>query len=167
MLSPSTVVFLFLFPLSANPENIDALLNKETTMDVVVPLGGVASLSCHIGYHQNSTVSWLRPNSLQILTVGKTVFSIDKRFMIKEHSDDKVWILRIEKVNYDDAGDYECQVTSRNQSSSQIANLNVVNISEVHVKVEPVKHLDNASAIIGKIASEGVEKDTDKASTYL
>ena len=96
------------------------------------------------------------------------MFSIDKRLSIREHPEDRVWILRIENANYDDAGDYECQVTTQNQSSSQIVNLNVVNISEVLVKAEPVKHLDNASSIKGEITSEEVVKDTkdaDKAST--
>ena len=57
-------------------------------------------------------VSWLRSDSLQILSVGYLVFTHDNRFSITN-----TWDLVISRLKQEDSGDYECQVVDRRQES--------------------------------------------------
>ncbi|EFN77683.1 hypothetical protein EAI_08970, partial [Harpegnathos saltator] len=55
-------------------------------------------------------ITWVRRRDRQLLTVGTSTHSIDKRFVVRHSSTD--WALMIRTVTVDDAGIYECQVTS-------------------------------------------------------
>ena len=57
-------------------------------------------------------VSWLRSDSLQILSVGYLVFTHDNRFSITN-----TWDLVISRLKQEDSGDYECQVVDRSEES--------------------------------------------------
>ena len=57
-------------------------------------------------------VSWLRSDSLQILSVGYLVFTHDNRVSITN-----TWDLVISRLKQEDSGDYECQVVDRSQES--------------------------------------------------
>lgn len=54
-------------------------------------------------------ITWVRRRDRQLLTVGASTHSIDKRFVVRHSSTD--WQLTIRTVTVDDAGIYECQVT--------------------------------------------------------
>ncbi|KAH0954413.1 hypothetical protein HN011_009319, partial [Eciton burchellii] len=55
-------------------------------------------------------ITWVRRRDRQLLTVGTSTHSIDKRFVVRHSSTD--WQLMIRTVTVEDAGIYECQVTS-------------------------------------------------------
>ncbi|KAK0163116.1 hypothetical protein PV327_006824 [Microctonus hyperodae] len=57
-----------------------------------------------------SQVTWVRRRDRQLLTVGTSTHSVDKRFMIRSSSSD--WGLVIRPVTLEDAGLYECQIAS-------------------------------------------------------
>ena len=50
--------------------------------------------------------------SMNVLTIGEFRYSTNRRISVP-HSDDKdEWRLRISGVTHDDAGPYECQISS-------------------------------------------------------
>jgi len=53
-------------------------------------------------------ITWVRRRDRQLLTVGTSTHSIDKRFVVRHSSTD--WQLMIRTVTVEDAGIYECQV---------------------------------------------------------
>ncbi|CAL1679843.1 unnamed protein product [Lasius platythorax] len=78
--------------------------------EVLAQSGSTAVLPCKITDPGAGTITWVRRRDRQLLTVGTSTHSIDKRFVIRHSSTD--WQLLIRTVTVDDAGIYECQVTS-------------------------------------------------------
>ncbi|WAQ99777.1 BASI-like protein, partial [Mya arenaria] len=58
-------------------------------------------------------VSWRKASAPSPLIVGKMVFTADNRFQVAHVPDREEWNLLIKNVNHDDAGLYECQVSSK------------------------------------------------------
>lgn len=58
-------------------------------------------------------VSWIRTNELSILTSNIFTFTSDPRFSV-EHpdGDSAAWGLKVSGVRLEDAGEYECQVST-------------------------------------------------------
>ncbi|XP_047501778.1 uncharacterized protein LOC125047548 [Penaeus chinensis] len=67
----------------------------------------------------------MRHGDLHILSVGKYKYSTDSRISIKHNSEQHEWLLRIQDVQEQDAGRYECQVSSK-PVLSFIVNMEVV-----------------------------------------
>ncbi|KAL6263866.1 hypothetical protein P5V15_003947 [Pogonomyrmex californicus] len=78
--------------------------------EVLAQSGGTAILPCKITDPGAGTVTWVRRRDRLLLTVGTSTHSIDTRFQVNLVRND--WQLRIRPVMMDDAGIYECQVTS-------------------------------------------------------
>ncbi|XP_071633837.1 zwei Ig domain protein zig-8 isoform X2 [Temnothorax longispinosus] len=78
--------------------------------EVLAQSGTTAVLPCKIPDPGAGTITWVRRRDRQLLTVGTSTHSIDKRFVVRHSSTD--WQLTIRTVTLDDAGIYECQVTS-------------------------------------------------------
>ncbi|XP_014215895.1 kin of IRRE-like protein 1 [Copidosoma floridanum] len=78
--------------------------------DVLAQKGGTATLPCKID-PGSGIVTWVRRRDRQLLTVGQDTHSVDKRFMVHKHVNSE-WSLLIQKVTHEDAGLYECQVTT-------------------------------------------------------
>ncbi|KYN19173.1 Obscurin [Trachymyrmex cornetzi] len=78
--------------------------------EVLAQSGTTAVLPCKITDPGAGTITWVRRRDRQLLTVGTSTHSIDKRFVVRHSSTD--WQLTIRTVTVDDAGIYECQVTS-------------------------------------------------------
>ncbi|XP_032584324.1 uncharacterized protein LOC6578211 isoform X2 [Drosophila mojavensis] len=57
------------------------------------------------------TVSWIRRKDFQLLTVGLSTHSSDKRFLVEHTRHMGHWSLRIKAVREDDKGLYECQLS--------------------------------------------------------
>lgn len=60
-------------------------------------------------------VSWIRCQSLQILSVGFLVFTHNSRYSVSNIEQD--WVLRIDRVRKEDSGEYECQVVDREKET--------------------------------------------------
>lgn len=80
--------------------------------EVVVQSGGQAILPCKITDPGAGTITWVRRRGKdrQLLTLGTKTHSVDTRFAVRHTNKD--WALQIQKVTFEDAGIYECQVTS-------------------------------------------------------
>ncbi|EZA57120.1 Neuronal growth regulator [Ooceraea biroi] len=96
-------------PLSA-PEGKNEDVIQGPIGEVLAQSGSVAVLPCKITDPGAGTITWVRRRDRQLLTVGTSTHSIDKRFVVRHSSTD--WQLMIRTVTMEDAGIYECQVTS-------------------------------------------------------
>jgi len=77
-----------------------------------VQLGATAFLPCTIKNLGNKSVSWIRASDAHILTVDHEVFISDPRFSAIHQKNSSTWTLQIKSVQPDDAGKYECQVST-------------------------------------------------------
>lgn len=72
-----------------------------------------------------SQVSWVRQRDLHIISAGEFVYTSDHRFQQKHADNTDEWYLHIQYAQKDDAGVYECQVSSEPKMSLSF-NLEVV-----------------------------------------
>ncbi|XP_018310282.1 neural cell adhesion molecule 1 [Mycetomoellerius zeteki] len=96
-------------PLNA-PEGKNEDVLEGPIGEVLAQSGTTAVLPCKITDPGAGTITWVRRRDRQLLTVGTSTHSIDKRFVVRHSSTD--WQLTIRTVTVNDAGIYECQVTS-------------------------------------------------------
>ena len=80
---------------------------------VSVARGDTAVLYCKVFNLGNKTVSWLRQDSLHILSAGRYTYTSDQRYEAKHRQDIDTWALTIKKVRTADMGVFECQVSSQ------------------------------------------------------
>ncbi|KAG5319038.1 NEGR1 regulator, partial [Pseudoatta argentina] len=96
-------------PLNA-PEGKNEDVLEGPIGEVLAQSGTTAVLPCKITDPGAGTITWMRRRDRQLLTVGTSRHSVDERFVVRHSSTD--WQLTIRTVTVDDAGIYECQVTS-------------------------------------------------------
>ncbi|EDW13569.2 uncharacterized protein LOC6578211 isoform X4 [Drosophila mojavensis] len=85
-------------------------ITKNNTR-VIAQKGGLAILPCVVKVNSPATVSWIRRKDFQLLTVGLSTHSSDKRFLVEHTRHMGHWSLRIKAVREDDKGLYECQLS--------------------------------------------------------
>ncbi|KAK6624626.1 hypothetical protein RUM44_011485 [Polyplax serrata] len=66
---------------------------------------------------KSTKVSWIRREDYHLLTVGLTTYSSDKRFLVEHTRHLQSWGLQIKFVTVNDAGLYECQVSTHPPTS--------------------------------------------------
>lgn len=110
--------------------------SNDLPENVTVAVGQTAVLTCRVENLGNKTVSWMRMKDLRILTTMNATYTTDKRFAI----DKRVWDLRIDYVQPEDTGIYECQVNTEPKIHRAV-NLKVLDVQakilgseEVYVK---------------------------------
>ncbi|XP_050720534.1 immunoglobulin superfamily member 10-like isoform X1 [Eriocheir sinensis] len=79
--------------------------------NVTALLGGTATLRCRVTNLGNKTVSWIRHRDLHLLSVGRSTYTSDQRFVAR-HTAAQEWLLIIHHLQERDAGLYECQISS-------------------------------------------------------
>ena len=57
-------------------------------------------------------MSWIRHRDIHLLTVGRYTYTSDQRFSAHHVPMTHFWQLRIRELNHEDAGKYECQVST-------------------------------------------------------
>ncbi|KAL8598453.1 hypothetical protein ACOMHN_032730 [Nucella lapillus] len=96
--------------------------------DVTARQGDVAILPCAVKHLGTKQVAWRRIEEDDFLTIGEMTWISDNKIAV-EHTDGEGetshWNLVIDKVTPDDAGVYECQVTSK-LGFNKLVNLKVV-----------------------------------------
>ncbi|XP_073824794.1 defective proboscis extension response 19 [Musca autumnalis] len=112
---------------------------------VVVQKGGLAILPCVVKLNSAATVSWIRRKDFQLLTVGLSTHSSDKRFLVEHTRHMGHWSLRIKSVREDDRGLYECQL-SVYPTQSIFIELKVVE-AEADITGSPDIHIDEGSTL--------------------
>lgn len=96
-------------PLKSSEDKSDDVI-EGPVREVLAQSGSTANLPCKITDPGAGTITWVRHRDRRLLTVGTSTHSIDNRFVVMHSSTD--WALQIRAVTLEDAGIYECQVTS-------------------------------------------------------
>ncbi|KZC13450.1 Neural cell adhesion molecule 2 [Dufourea novaeangliae] len=78
--------------------------------EVLAQSGSAATLPCKTEDPGAGTITWVKRPDRRLLTVGTRTYSNDKRLSVIYSSTD--WALQIRAVTLQDAGIYECQITS-------------------------------------------------------
>ncbi|KAF2369127.1 Immunoglobulin I-set [Trinorchestia longiramus] len=84
----------------------------QNNTEIVSQVGGTATLSCFTGHMSDETVTWLKREDDQLLTVGQLVYVSEERLRVSQCHRTKAWELFIKDVHKSDAGQYECQLTT-------------------------------------------------------
>lgn len=86
---------------------------EATPISILAHVGQNITLPCRVRNLAEQTVSWIRTNELSILTSNIFTFTSDPRFSV-EHpdGDSAAWGLKVSGVRLEDAGEYECQVST-------------------------------------------------------
>ncbi|XP_041360435.1 junctional adhesion molecule B-like [Gigantopelta aegis] len=96
-----------------------------TTPNVTATRGQEAVLACAIDNIGPRTVVWRLASDPNPLTIGQLTYVGDKRFHMVHDPLSVEWNLHIRNVSLDDAGVYECQVSSRTRSIRKLVLLKV------------------------------------------
>jgi len=144
-----TVILVFSVIVTAETEDLHEFLglnipifNNHAELVFTSQEGGTAYMTCEVYNLNNNTVSWLRESDRHILTVGRETFISDRRFVAlhtrTQISD--VLTLSILHVTPQDAGNYQCQVSSPNKISKSVELLvirpqvKILGGHDIHVK---------------------------------
>ncbi|CAH1980954.1 unnamed protein product, partial [Acanthoscelides obtectus] len=119
-----------------------AVFLTENATVVVAQTSGTAKLPCVVRKLSNGVVSWIRKKDIPptILTVGLGTHIADERFLVEHARHLQNWGLLIKHVRPDDAGVYECQVSTHPSSSIFIelkvteAAAEIAGAPDVHVR---------------------------------
>lgn len=95
-------------------------IRTEMSPNVVGVLGKEVRLACYLNNLGNKTISWMRHRDLHLLTVGRYTYTSDQRFSAHHVPLTHYWQLRINNVTYEDAGRYECQISTTPPTGHQI-----------------------------------------------
>ncbi|XP_071543597.1 LOW QUALITY PROTEIN: uncharacterized protein [Panulirus ornatus] len=99
--------------------------DRSLPREVTVQAGKTAVLTCRVLDSSEKSVSWMRHEDLHILSVDQYKYSTDERLSVARQVERQEWTLTIQRVSVEDAGMYECQVSTK-PVLSFIVNLQVV-----------------------------------------
>uniref|UniRef100_T1GK33 Ig-like domain-containing protein n=1 Tax=Megaselia scalaris TaxID=36166 RepID=T1GK33_MEGSC len=86
--------------------------DKRYIQNVTTIAGQTAFLNCRVRNIGKKTVSWVRHRDINLLSVGKDIYSSDERFVALHNKETGDWTLQIKYANRKDTGAYECQVST-------------------------------------------------------
>ncbi|XP_055313257.1 roundabout homolog 1-like isoform X2 [Sitodiplosis mosellana] len=95
-----------------NALNRGPFFDVSASKNVTALVGKTANLNCRIKNLGNKTVTWIRHRDLHLLTVDKTTYTSDNRFVCVNNKQIGDWSLQIRNVNKNDSDIYECQVST-------------------------------------------------------
>lgn len=90
----------------------DPYIDLARSPNISVSLGRTAVLRCRIVNTVKKTVSWLRHKDVNLLSVGRYLYTKDPRMKIMMDRGRGEWMLNIKDIRHTDAGAYECQVNT-------------------------------------------------------
>jgi len=88
------------------------ITHVSISSSVNVSFGRTARLKCFTYNVPNVSVSWIRHNDVNILSLNQLVYTKDQRVSVHVTGDMLEWELVIDDVTEEDAGQYECQVNT-------------------------------------------------------
>jgi len=111
--------------------------------NVTAALGKTALLNCRVRNVGNKTVSWIRHRDILLLAIGRYTYTSDYRFKAIHKLMSEDYLLQIRPVQMDDAGLYECQVSSTPPLSHHI----YLNVAQPYTEIigGPEIYLDEGS----------------------
>ncbi|XP_022694315.1 uncharacterized protein LOC111263478 isoform X2 [Varroa jacobsoni] len=89
--------------------------DNSTASEVVANTGKDVFLPCSVRHLGDRTVSWIRrlsSGTLNVLTVGRHTYTMESRVQSAHIDNFESWNLQIRDVRPEDAGVYECQVST-------------------------------------------------------
>ncbi|XP_031640921.1 hemicentin-1-like [Contarinia nasturtii] len=95
-----------------NALNRGPFFDVSASKNVTALVGKTANLNCRIKNLGNKTVTWIRHRDLHLLTVDKTTYTSDNRFVCVNNKQIGDWSLQIRNTQKNDSGIYECQVST-------------------------------------------------------
>ncbi|XP_069962729.1 uncharacterized protein dpr19 isoform X2 [Bactrocera oleae] len=126
-------------------ESSQSHFTTKNSTRVIAQKGGLAVLPCVVKLNSPATVSWIRRKDFQLLTVGLSTHSSDKRFLVEHTRHMGHWSLRIKSVRDSDRGLYECQL-SIYPTESIFVELKVVE-AVAEIVGAPDLHIDEGSSL--------------------
>ncbi|KAL7028349.1 hypothetical protein ACKWTF_005810 [Chironomus riparius] len=86
-------------------------LNDPTiSTNITVMQGESAYMVCVVRNLGNNSISWIRHNDINLLSVGIFKYTQDPRYQIFHNSHNDTWTLKIRRVRKEDEGLFECQI---------------------------------------------------------
>ncbi|XP_022238579.1 zwei Ig domain protein zig-8-like isoform X1 [Limulus polyphemus] len=125
--------------------DIEPYFDSGTSTNVTTTPGKTAYLPCRVRHLGDRTVSWIRRKDLHVLTVGRFIYSSSDKFQVIHRDDRDDWMLQVKYPQRDDAGQYECQVSTVPKKSLFIT-LNVI-VSKAEILGGPTIYINTDSAI--------------------
>ncbi|KAK6179577.1 hypothetical protein SNE40_011904 [Patella caerulea] len=98
----------------------------DTPTNVTFKAGKLAKLDCSVNNLGTKKVIWRRASDFNPLTIGTKTFVGNSRILIEHTPLQKEWNLLIKKVQLDDGGKYECQVSSTQRNLRRFVYLNII-----------------------------------------
>ncbi|KAK7070055.1 hypothetical protein SK128_012418, partial [Halocaridina rubra] len=80
---------------------------------VTAPQGSPANLTCGVRNLMDRKVSWIRRKDLHVLTTGNLLYTTNEKFRVLHLAGSPYWTLEMVSPTLDDAGVYECQVSTQ------------------------------------------------------
>ncbi|XP_076317264.1 zwei Ig domain protein zig-8-like [Tachypleus tridentatus] len=121
------------------------IIGNITMKDATCQLGQTAYLHCVVNNLGDKTVSWIRRKDFHVLTVGSDTYIADDRFQAVLIQTAKDWVLQIKFIQLNDAGLYECQVSS-DPKISHFFNLTVL-VAEATIEGEGIRYVKTKSSM--------------------
>ncbi|XP_035824326.1 fibroblast growth factor receptor 4 isoform X2 [Aplysia californica] len=122
---------------------------KEKPTHVTYQQGEEAKLECSVNNLGTKKVIWRRKSDPNPLTISRRTFVDDERISLQHVPLTPHWHLVIKNVRLDDAGQYECQISSKDRDLRRY----------VQLSVKPGKINHEAQAEINITGKTYVEKD--------
>ncbi|KAL5004921.1 hypothetical protein ScPMuIL_018377 [Solemya velum] len=107
---------------------------SHAPVNVTYSEGELAILYCSVQNLGTKTVVWRKVTSSSPLTIGTYTYVADKRFQVNHVPHRDQWNLLIKHVSVQDAGVYECQVSSKHK---KIRKMVILHITEPSSRKEP------------------------------
>ncbi|XP_060072117.1 zwei Ig domain protein zig-8-like [Ylistrum balloti] len=121
-----------------------------TKKNYTVKRGNLAILHCTVQNLGTKTVVWRRSSEENPLTVGEYTYVSDARFSTQHKVRLDQWNLHIRNVSLEDAGTYECQVSTKDRSIRRQFNLDVQDWARYHaaIKITGKKFVEKGEPIV-------------------
>lgn len=88
------------------------MIDRYHTANVTALAGETTSLNCRVHRLGNRSVSWLKRDTIHLLTVGRYTYTSDLRFEGKHVAGSLDWSLLLRDATPSDSGEYDCQVST-------------------------------------------------------
>ncbi|RWS17730.1 kin of IRRE-like protein 3 [Dinothrombium tinctorium] len=124
---------------------IEPYFDNTTARNITTSSGKTVYLPCRVHHLSDRTVSWIRRKNLHVLTVGKFTYTSDQRFQAVHLDNSDDWLLQVGYPQYEDGGEYECQI-STTPKKSLFVTLNVV-VTKAKIIGGPSLYINSGSTL--------------------
>ncbi|XP_028967786.1 Down syndrome cell adhesion molecule-like [Galendromus occidentalis] len=122
--------------------------DNTTDTDVTATVGRDVFLPCSVRHLGDRTVSWIRrprQGIFNVLAVGRSPYTADGKFQPMHLDNSESWNLQIKDIRPEDAGVYECQVSTTPKISRHIT-LSVIE-SRARILGSPVLYVNQGGVL--------------------